>query len=372
MSNKTILHLTGMRSTKYGALEHYFVEIASLCASKGYRSVLQYETLPQSVSYLQDLKDFNTEIRVLPTQVNLFQSLRRVIPLIAAVRPGIVLTHFVNKNILFVTPKLARLLGANQLVAMIHFNYQFKNKSPRRLAFNQYDHILAVSEAVARNLIYAGVNPKIVSTHYLGLSGLREPSLHLRTHYRQEFGIPPHAPVLACIAFDAPFKALDILLTAFAKVVHNCPQAHLIHVGVDPERSTLPAQAANLGLAGKVHWAGIRDDGWQVLNAADIYVQSSRFGEGLPLSIMEAMALKLPIVATQVAGIPEAVTDSETGYLVEAGNPDHLAEAILRLLAQPDKSKQMGEAGYGRYLELFQAKNSVKNLVENYLLPASH
>lgn len=361
-----------MHSTKYGALEHYLVETAGLCASKGYRTVLQYESLPQSASYLQNLKDFNAEIKVLPTQVNLYQSFRRIMSLITAVRPEIVQTHFVNKNVLFVTPKLARLIGVRRLVAMVHSNPHFKGKSPRRLAFNQYDHILAVSNAVAANLVFAGVTPKIIATHYLGLSGSRETSVQLRAQYRQEFGIPPHAPVLACIAFDAPFKALDILLTAFAKVVHNCPQAHLIHVGVDPECSSLPAQAANLGLSGKVHWAGIRDNGWQVLNAADIYVQSSRFAEGLPLSIMEAMALKLPVVATQVAGIPEAVTDSETGYLVEAGNPDYLAEAIQRLLNQPDKWKTMGEAGYLRYLQLFQAKNSVKSLVENYLLPSSN
>lgn len=372
MSNKAILHLTGMHSTKYGALEHYLVEVASLCASKGYQTVLQYESMPQSTLYLQDLKDVNAEIKVLSTQTNLYQSLLRLTALIAAVRPETVQTHFVNKNVLFVTPKLARLWGAHRLIAMVHSNPHFKGKSPRRLAFNQYDHILPVSEAVAANLVYAGVEPGIITTHYLGLSGLRETSAQLRAQYRQEFGIPSQAPVLACIAFDAPFKALDILLTAFAKVVHNYPQAHLIQVGVDPERSNLPGQAANLGLSDKIHWAGIRDNGWQVLNAADIYVQSSRFAEGLPLSIMEAMALKLPVIATQVAGIPEAVIDNESGYLVEAGNPDYLAQAIQRLLNQPDKWKAMGEASYLRYLQLFQAENSVKSLVEKYLLPSSN
>ena len=93
------------------------------------------------------------------------------------------------------------------------------------------------------------------------------------------------AIVLSCIAFDNPLKGLDILLNTFHIVREGFPKLHLIIVGVDEQTSALPLQANALGLSDCVHWAGIRDAGWQILNAADIYLQPSR-SEGLPLSIM--------------------------------------------------------------------------------------
>ena len=183
---------------------------------------------------------------------------------------------------------------------------------------------------------------------------------------RASLVISDDSVVMGCIAFDTPFKGLDILLGAFAKVVRKYASIHLILVGVDPNNSSLPDQATQLGLSKNVHWAGIRDDGWQILNAADIYVQSSRFGEGLSLAIMEAMALKLPVISTRVAGQNEAVIDGKTGYLAEPDSIDSLANSLERLLNEPNRLKSMGKAGYERYQRFFKGENSIQTLVENY------
>lgn len=366
MNNKIILHFTCMKSTKYGALEHYFVEMIRLCALKGYKTVLQYESPPHSSVYMDDLTKLGGNIAVQATHTKSSHSLSRIIRLIFSIRPEIIEVHFANPFTLLVTPIISRIFGVQKIIAVVHSNLRLKKNALRRFAFNQYDHVLAVSNAVAENLLYAGVKPKIVSTHYLGLFGQREQSPQFRYQLRNEFAISEQAVVMACIAFDTPFKGLDILLDAFEKVVRNHPHAHLIIVGVDPQRSVLTQQAAKLGLSNRVHWAGIRDEGWQILNAADIYVQSSRFAEGLPLAIMEAMSLRLPVVATRVSGIPEAVIDGETGYLADPANVESLATAMNHILSEPSKWKMMGEAGYNRYLHLFRGENSVQTMVENY------
>ncbi|HEU4402182.1 MAG TPA: glycosyltransferase, partial [Candidatus Polarisedimenticolia bacterium] len=126
-----------------------------------------------------------------------------------------------------------------------------------------------------------------------------------------------------------------------------------------------PMKGAHLGLPGRVHWAGVRDEGWQLLMATDLYVQPSR-SEGVPLAVLEAMALGLPVVASGVGGIREAVVDDETGLLVEPDSPDKLAEAITALLAQPSRLREMGQAGQIRYQKMFRGESSVERLAEKY------
>ena len=366
MPNKTILQLTGMESTEYGAMEHYLLELARFCRQKGYHSVLQYEVLSQSAAYLRDLESLGASVTILTiNDVNPLQSVQRIATLIRAVRPEIIHAHFVNRYVLFSTPIIAQVFGVQKIITTVHGVPHLRENSPRRLAYNQYDHVIGVSRAIADDLLYAGTNPKVVSTHYLGLFGHREKSEQLRSQFRAEFGIPEQAIVIACIAFDVPTKGLDVLLDALAKVVHHHPQIRLVVVGVDPRRSALPEQAARLGLSNHVHWAGIRDEGWRILNAADIYVQPSR-SEGIGFATMEASSLKLPVVATRVGGIPEVIVDDETGYLAEPDSVDSLASTFERLLAEPSKWKTMGEAGYGRYVRMFRGENSVKTLVEKY------
>jgi len=226
-------------------------------------------------------------------------------------------------------------------------------------------NVLAVSNAVADNLIYSGVDPKIVYTHYLGLFGLHDSSRRIRTMFRKKFGIDEQEIVLACIAWDNPVKGIDILLEAVKKLFENGFKIHVIIVGVDPHCSSLPEYAVRLGLSKYIHWAGIKDSASRILNAADIYIQPSR-SEGLSLSILEAMAIKLPVVGTRVGGVLEAVVHNETGYLADQACPKDLADAIHKILSQPQKWRTMGEAGYQRYLHFFKGEDSIKILTSKY------
>lgn len=366
MPQKTILQITGMPSTHYGAKEQYFLELARACALKEYRLVIQYEFPPQSQIYLNYLKAVGARVVVLPTQVSWLRTLPRIAGLIWSVRPDVVQTHFVNSPVRFAVPLIARAAGARRTVALVRNRPYLKKGAWGRFTYRWYDCVLAVSDDIAEDLRHGGVNPKIISTHYQGLFGEREKSEILRSQFRKELGIPELSVVLAVIAFDAPFKAIDVLLKALAGIVGIHPSVHLIVIGVDPKSSDMGRQAADLDLWRCVHWAGIRDEGWKILNAADIYVQPSRHSEGLPLAVVEAMALKLPVVATKLGGIREAVIHKETGYLAEPDNVESLVDALIPLLVDPVRRQAMGQAGYSRYLRLFHGENSVKVLVEHY------
>ncbi len=112
-------------------------------------------------------------------------------------------------------------------------------------------------------------------------------------------------------------------------------------------RAHLERQAAALGLADRIRFLGFRRDVADILRAADVMVLPSR-AEGLPLAVLEAMACGKPVVATPVGGVPEAVLDGVTGFLVPPDDPDALARGLLRLFRDPGLARRMGEAGRRR------------------------
>jgi glycosyltransferase involved in cell wall biosynthesis len=126
----------------------------------------------------------------------------------------------------------------------------------------------------------------------------------------------------------------------------------LVVVGDGPDREELEAEIRDLGLDGDVRLLGERSDVAELLAGADAFVLSS-VSEGMPISVLEAMAAGLPVVATQVGGVPELVADGETGFLVPPGEPQALADALRRLLADQDLRQRLGDAGLERVRRSF-------------------
>lgn len=283
--------------------------------------------------------------------------------MLSTLEPAIVQTHFVRGYIHIILPFLARRRGARRLLAMVH-GIQNHQRAWRRIAFNQYDYVIGVSQAVANSLIAIGTRPELVRSHYLGLFGERSYSEGEGAKYRNELGIPNDAIVIGCIAFDSKVKGVDILLEALAKIADRFPKIHLLTIGIDSSRSSLPGEAMRLGIGPRIHWAGLRENGWRLLNAANLYAQPSR-SEAMPLAVMEAMALRLPVIATSVGGLSEIVADGETGILAEP-KPLQFAEAIEKMIHRQQDWPTMGKAGHARYLRLFKGEPSVESFIDAY------
>lgn len=141
-------------------------------------------------------------------------------------------------------------------------------------------------------------------------------------------------------------KAVAVLLEAVARLRRDEPGVGLVLVGDGEQRTALRDQAERLGIAGAVRFVGAvpRSEMARRLADADLFCLPSLY-EGLPLAILEAMAAGLPVVATAVAGIPEAVEDGTTGLLVPPEDAEALARALGELARDPERRRRMGEAG---------------------------
>ena len=151
-------------------------------------------------------------------------------------------------------------------------------------------------------------------------------------------------------------KGVPLLLEALAAVRTSHPEAVLTIVGDGPHRRQLENRTRALGLESAVTFTGYQaqDAVADLLSKSDVLVLPS-FAEGVPVVLMEGMAAGLPVIASQVAGVPELVEDGVAGYVIPAGHPDALTEKIDRLLSDPDLCARMGAAGRARVVEDFDA-----------------
>jgi glycosyltransferase involved in cell wall biosynthesis len=174
---------------------------------------------------------------------------------------------------------------------------------------------------------------------------------------RAELGIPTEARLVAEVGRLCAVKGQRELIEAVARLADRRPDLHALVVGDDLEaggryRDELVRAANSLGVSARVLFAGYRPDVPAILDVVDVVVLPSWI-EGLPIVLLEAMAHGLPVVATPVGGTPELVVDGETGLLVPPHDPERLAEAIERLLAEPELGRRLGEAGRARVRERF-------------------
>jgi len=168
---------------------------------------------------------------------------------------------------------------------------------------------------------------------------------------RAELGIDPGAAVIGTVATIRPQKALEVLIEATATLAERLGDVTTLIAGGDvggPQlREELVAQAAELGVADRVRFLGLRGDVPAVIDALDVAVCCSDF-EGSPLSVMEYMEGAKPVVATDVGGLADLITDGVHGYLVAPRDPAALADRIGTLLERPELARELGEAGQGR------------------------
>ena len=168
-----------------------------------------------------------------------------------------------------------------------------------------------------------------------------------------------------------PVKGVPVLLDAFVAVLRDRPSARLTLVGDGPGRDAAQQQAVALGIDRAVHFAGYATSAEvaEHLAAADVFVLPSFF-EGIPVSLMEAMAAQVPVVASQLPGIAELVEHGEHGYLVPAGHTEQLAERITALLSQPAVRQRMGVAGRAKVQAEFDVSVAAAQLHDLFQAPA--
>jgi glycosyltransferase involved in cell wall biosynthesis len=223
--------------------------------------------------------------------------------------------------------------------------------------------IVAVCQAIKDDLAQQGLPAAKIDVVYSGTDTARFDPARVSGHaVRRELGLEPGTPLVTQIGVREP-KGNDDLLRAFARLHFARPDARLLLVGARPEKSgPLEALARASGLGCAVTIWGYRDDVPEILAATDVSVDASHVGLGITGTLRESLAMETPVVATRAMGNPELVSHEEHGLLVPPRDPEALATAVLRLLANPTWARELGRAGRLRVVAGFSTEAKVERL----------
>jgi L-malate glycosyltransferase len=238
-----------------------------------------------------------------------------------------------------------------------------------RLSYRAAHAVLANSASIGRLLVEAqGVPPARVAVvpNFLDESAFERPAPGLLTALRQELRLEGAAPVVGIVANLLPVKDHATLLLAAAILRRRRPELRVVLVGDGPCRADLEALAASLGLGGAIVFAGRRPNVPNLHHLFDISVLCST-SEGLPNSILEAMAASRPVVATKVGAVSDAVIDRETGNIVAPADHEQLAAALDELSGDTVRAARIGRAAAARARTHYSARAAVDALESLYL-----
>jgi glycosyltransferase involved in cell wall biosynthesis len=238
----------------------------------------------------------------------------------------------------------------------------------KRLLLSRYDKVVGVSDYVVSCLRCPGVWPEPRSLIYFINTERFTPDAAVRAEVRRRLGDEDRF-VLVTVAYLIAAKGLDVVIGALAKLPKR---VCFWIVGDGPESGALAALADELGVRDRVRFLGLQRNVQPYLQAADVFICPSRWAEAAGLVNLEAQATGLPVLASDIGGIPEYVADGQSGFLFPVGDTAQLAEQVRQLAASPDRCQEMGraaralaqrnysvEARLGDYLALYEAPTEV-------------
>ena len=266
-------------------------------------------------------------------------------------RSGADVVHLHNSKPLIYGGPAARLVGVARVIYTRHGQRHQSSTSQTalfRLASHCADRIVCVSDDSRALSVQEGLLERKVSRIWNGIDTSRF-----------AFAGPQTSGPAVMVGRLSPEKDVETLIRATARVVRSRPSFRLEIAGDGTCRSALGRLAGELGIENHVRFLGEVRDVATVLGRASMFVLPS-LTEGISLTLLEAMARGLPVIATRVGGNPEVVSDGQSGLLVSPGAPGALADAILRLAGDTETSRRMGEAGRRRVERHFDARAMVR------------
>ena len=226
------------------------------------------------------------------------------------------------------------------------------------------DHYCAISQNINPALVKYGLNPSKIDLVYSGFDPLRfaNGTTAQVADLRCELGFGDNDRVVLNAAHLSKEKGQDVLLRALAIMRPKYPDLRLVFAG-GGDASVLQQLAVELGIADKVVFAGFRHDVGVFYNLCDVFTLPS-LNEGLGTSVLDAMALKKPVVFSNAGGLSEIVTDGVSGRVVPVGDAEGLAEALAACFDNVTLNREMAEQGYARLMANFTLDKMVaENLV---------
>lgn len=364
---KYAVHVMGMDSTKYGGIERFNVALSKALEDEGIQSVFVYESIPKSTLFVCDLEQTGAELLISDSRKHPLRFCLQFIRIINKYKPVIVHSHFTKAR--FYAIPIARLLGVHKLFFTIHsrmdpiVKIKFLTRLWYRMA-NRMAKVIVVSDDIALSYRTNWLDAN-VKRIYLGVSA----PMSLREVSRVRLGIPDGQTVLLTIANFNYIKGLDVLSKAVAllKKEKKWGKNVCLYIVGQPQKDLDELSSINdsIGIGQDVKLIGISNDVSDYMSAADIYIQPSR-SEGLPLALMEAASYSLPLIGSNVGGIPEIIKDRINGILASPEDERNLADAISELINDKGLRVVLGNNSFSIYRESFSIENSINQTLNYY------
>lgn len=354
MTSFTVVHVETGRHLYGGPLQVYYL----LCGLKA-RGVHNVLVCPEGSAIAQAAAQVAT-VRAMRMRGDIdLGFIGRLRAILRAERPVIVHLHS-RRGADVLGGIAARLAGVTCVLSR-----RVDNPESRlivRFKYGLYDHVVAISDGVKKVLLSEGVPAAKVRTARDAVDteqfrpGCRWPE------WRAALDLAPDALVVGMAAQMIERKGHRYLLEAAPHVLAAFPSARFLVFGRGPLESQLRDQVMRLGVAERIRFLGFRDDLERLLPCLDLLVHPATL-EGLGVILLQAAACGLPIVASAAGGIPEIVRDGVNGRLVAPGDASALARAMIELLGDPARRRQMGQAGR----RIVEAEYSIETMVEGNL-----
>lgn len=221
--------------------------------------------------------------------------------------------------------------------------------------------IVAISNATKEALVtYEFIPKRKIQVIYNGISPLERDELEAQK-VRDCLGIPESAFVVGTVSRLDPVKNQSMMLRAFKEFSGKCPDTYLLMVGDGPDKEKLIALATELGISERTVFTGFINNPMHYLSAMDVFLLSSHT-EGTSMTLLEAMSLRIPSVATRVGGNPEIIENDVTGILTQPGQSSSFAIAIEKLFQNVEIRERMGESSR----QLFDKRFSASAMATKY------
>jgi glycosyltransferase involved in cell wall biosynthesis len=296
----------------------------------------------------------------------------RIRSILRELRPDVVHTHQISALLYLapisrqLTPILVHTEHNNQFARFITFRERLSYFSMLAIAGRRADRIFAVSEDATEALR----RTRIIPHHKLFAvpNGIDFSRFRIRPRdlvLRQSLGIPPDSIVLGNVGRLSEMKRPDILIDAFAKVRSEFPASHLLLVGDGPLMSDLRHKVAELQISDRVHFAGFQPNPELYFAMLDVFVLTSRM-EGMPLSVLEAAASGIPVIASNVGGLEEMSNKGRSILLYEFNDNNALLAGLRRLMADAQFRQQLGNAGREHVLAAYSAQRMARDYDRHY------
>jgi len=349
------------------------------------------EALLSLVKYF-DRRRFHVEVATLHGQGHYWENFRRLAAPLHALSPhkyiplylprlfhllqtgkfDLIHCHLTASNL--IAKPLAAILGV-PLIFNYDQNDMYRTQQKTRLLLDRLanlltDHIIAVSASTRDFLIQQeGVPADKITIIYNGVDLERfqaTPDSPTRATWRHAWGLPENTPVVAGVGRLRQQKNFPLFLRVAREVLREIPQAGFVIAGEGPERQDLEILARDLGIAAQVHFLGYVSDMTELYAGVDLLLMTSH-SEGTPLTVLEAMAMGVPVVATRVDGMAEVLEDTVDAYLVSPGDLSAFAHRTCRLLQDQALAQGFSQAGREKVRHQYSAVSMTQQLENIYL-----